>query len=141
MTQKTWAGFEEIDHTADLELKIWGEDIALLFEQAALGMKDLLQVEAVSPQEGSIVKNFSVEGIDMEGLLVSYLSELLFYLETENLVVQEVNLNFEGKRSLDARISCQRVSSYLREIKAVTYHNLEIRKTEQGWTANLVFDI
>jgi len=141
MDEKKYAGYQEIDHTADLEIRVWGDDLETLFEQAALGMKDLIGYDEVdhevSPEERVLV----VEAIDREGLLVSLLSELLFLLENQHLGLMEIEVELEGDQRCRAGVECLPVVSYIREIKAVTYHNLAITRTAQGWTANLVFDI
>lgn len=128
-----------MEHTADLELEIWGETVAALFQQAARGMKHLLQVR-VNPSTRT-TRQFEVKAIDYEGLLVDFLSELLFLLERDGLIFQDLELELLNNSQLSVKFHGLPVEAFHREIKAVTYHNLEVKQTEQGWTANVVFDI
>lgn len=134
------AGFREVDHTADLEIEIWGESLEALFKQAALGMNKLLEIRWKPDQEALPVRQFAVEAIDEEGLLVSFLSELLYLLEEERLAGKVFAITV-AEDQLQAEISCGRVESYTRDIKAVTYHRLNIRRRDGRLEANLVFDI
>jgi SHS2 domain-containing protein len=134
------AGFREVDHTADLEIEVWGESLEALSRQAALGMNELLLIRWKEDQETLPVRQVTVEAIDEEGLLVSFLSELLYLLEEERLAGKRFAIAAEGGQ-LQAEVTCGRVKSYTRDIKAVTYHRLNIRRREGRLEANLVFDI
>jgi len=133
------AGFKEVEHTADLELEVWGETVSALFHQAARGMRHLLDVQVDSSARAT--RQFNVKAIDYEGLLVDFLSELLYLLERDGLVFQNLALDLTQGTQLEVEFQGVHVESYSREIKAVTYHNLEVKQTEEGWTANVVFDI
>lgn len=134
------AGFREVDHTADLEIEIWGESLDSLFKQAALGMNKLLEIRWKNDQETLPVRQIAVQAIDEEGLLVSFLSELLYLLEEERLAGKAFAIAV-AEDQLQAEVSCGRVESYTRDIKAVTYHRLNIRRRKGRLEANLVFDI
>jgi SHS2 domain-containing protein len=140
---KKEAGFREIEHTADVELEVWGEDIFSLFVEAARGMYYLSQIERKGDGDTQGIQSwsFSVKGTDLESLLVAFLSELLFYLETEGLAFDVFNLQFLEDYHLQAQLEGSVVESRNREIKAITFHNLNIEETESGWQVRIVFDI
>jgi SHS2 domain-containing protein len=131
-------GFKEKNHTADWALLVWGKDIASLFTEAARGMYALMSpcMEA-SPRQ---IRMFSVQGTDDESRLVAFLNELIFYLEQEKLVFDA----FDLEPSLDGfEVSMQGsgFTSIEKMIKAVTFHNLEIIETLQGYQVEIVFDV
>jgi SHS2 domain-containing protein len=76
---------------------------------------------------------------------VRWLSELLFRLSAENLVFQHYRLQLPDPRRLVAQIEGGVVnferSEVFEEIKAVTYHQLSVRETPEGWAATVIFDV
>lgn len=131
-------GFEEIAHTADWSARVWAEDLPSLFMEAARAMNAL---SGAVPSEGPRVKRtFEAKAPDAEGLLVAFLSELVYYQEQENLVFDHFELEIE-KQSLKVEMQGAQIASVDKAIKAVTYHNLKIEKTEQSFETTIVFDV
>jgi len=132
------AGFFEIEHTADWALTVFAPDLPGLVEQAARGMSTLSGV--VLQPAPRVVHVLSVEGHDPEHLLVKFLSELLFIGEEEGIGFDEFQLTLHDL-SLKACLSGAPIASQQKEIKAVTYHNLQICPTARGLEATIVFDV
>ncbi len=132
------AGFREIEHTADWQLEVWAPELAGLLEQAARGMYSLAGVRLKS--EPLILRSFEVSARDAEILLVRFLSELLYIQEQEGLGFDRFELELRDY-NLAARLSGAPLASVGKEIKAVTYHNLEVRTNPQGLNASIVFDV
>jgi SHS2 domain-containing protein len=132
--------FEEIEHTADRALRIYGSDLQELLLNAAGGLNSLLDAEynaSARPEEKSV----ELEAIDAESLLVEWLSELAYWAETELLVFHKFDLHSVSPTHVKATIHGSRVAQLETHIKAVTYHNLEIIQTDKGLTATVVFDV
>jgi SHS2 domain-containing protein len=140
MSKIKTAGFEEVPHTADVELHVWGEDLPTLFRQAAQGMFQLLGIEEDS-QEESIHRDLSLEAMDNEGLLILFLEELLYHIAEENIAYSIDQLSISPDNKLNASLSGREIAGYRRDIKAVTYHYLDIRRYQGGLEVNIVFDI
>ena len=132
------SGYREIEHTADWELEIWAPDLVTLLEQAARGMCALAGVRSHPGPRQS--RRLEFQSADAETLLVTFLSELLYYGEQENLGFDQFNLS-ETNFKLQAELVWAPIASLDKEIKAVTYHNLAIRQTRNGLKANVVFDV
>lgn len=132
------AGFIEREHTADWELEVYAPDLPGLLEQAARGMYKLMGTQL---QKGKRVKrDFELTILDEESLIVDYLSELLYITEQENLAFDKFSLQvLEDK--LSAELYGSPIRSMDKEIKAVTYHKLNIHRSEDGLRANIVFDV
>lgn len=142
------AGFREHAHTADWELQVWAPHLNGLLEQAARGMFSLsgMRLEDGPLQE----RTLSLDAIDAESLLVRFLGELLWLAEQEGLGFQTFELTIHGKDSppnprhalhLEARLHGSLIAGLDKEIKAVTYHNLAVRQTRNGFEAHIVFDV
>lgn len=131
-------GFKEIEHTADWELKVWAEDISTLFEQAAQGMYSLAGARLkLKPR---ISRTIELQNIDKESLLVDFLSELLYFIEVEEIGFDTFELQFDGN-ALSATLYGGPVDTISKDIKAVTYHNLEILEEADGLEVSIVFDV
>ena len=132
--------FEEIEHTADKALLIFGSSLQELLINAARGMTSLMMPD-VSKVSTEVEKFIDLETIDAESLLVEWLSELAFWAETEMLVFTQFDIQKLTDTHLQASIHGGKVSKLEKHIKAVTYHNLKILKTSQGLEATIVFDV
>jgi len=133
-----FAGYREVEHTADWELEVWAPDLTGLLEQAARGMYALCGVRLqAGPRQ---MRSFTLQAIDAESLLVSFLSELLYIAEQEGLGFDNYQLLVEGN-SLYAELGGAPLASLNKEIKAVTYHNLEIRQSPGRLDIRIVFDV
>ena len=133
-------GFEEVEHTADEALRISGTNLAELFLSAAAGLTHLM-VTDVSEISTDIEKSIELDAIDAESLLVEWLSELAYWAESEMLVFRRFRIQKATATHLQATIFGGKTSRLEKHIKAVTYHNLKIRKTSGGLEATIVFDV
>jgi SHS2 domain-containing protein len=138
---KEQAGFEEVSHTADLEIRVQAKDLESLFRQAASGMFYLCGVEEVEKGISSVKQSISLEAMDYEGLLILFLEELLYRLTEDYMYYEIGKINIDSEFSLKAKLKGTQIKSYQRDIKAVTYHNLNIQRTDEGYAVNIVFDI
>jgi len=143
-------GFEEISHTADWSVHVWAEDVPSLFAEAARAMNAL--AGTVTDQGPRVKRMFESEGTDVESLLVAFLSELVYYQEQDHglafdifaLKIEEPALTGEAVskgQMLKVEMEGAQIVSTDKAIKAVTYHNLKIEKTNRGFEATIVFDV
>ena len=133
-------GFEEIEHTADRALRVYGRNREQLFAAAAAGM-NFLMVGSRMDVDPKISKTFEIDSIDAESLLVDWLSELAFWAETESLVFSRFQWHELTEIRLQATVCGDRVSKLEKHVKAVTYHNLRIVQTDEGLETAVVFDV
>ena len=133
-------GFEEVEHTADKALRIVGINLKELMISAAQGMTQLM-VGDLSKISNKIKKSIEMQAVDAESLLVEWLSELAYWAETEMLVFKKFEVTDITATRLEATVWGATVSELEKHIKAVTYHNLEIRQTPKGLEATVVFDV
>jgi SHS2 domain-containing protein len=131
-------GYREIEHTADWELEVWGPDLSALLGQAAHGMYHLMGIECdAEPRQH---RRLEIAADDREQLLVEFLKELLYLAESERLAFDRLALEVAGHR-LKARLEGARIQAQTKEIKAVTYHRLEVHDTDRGLETRIVFDV
>ena len=131
-------GYREISHTADWELEVWSPDLASLLEQAARGMYHLTDIKlAHHPQ---LIRKFEIVFREPETLLIDFLTELIYLIESERIAFNDFNLQIQDDQ-LIALLNGSIIESFAKDIKAATYHNLEIRESGDGLVANIVFDV
>jgi len=140
--------FEEIEHTADLAIQVWGSDIADLFANAAHGMSCMLAetvgeaLEQEALEEALTVrKTIELSAHDVEALLVDWLSELLFLGEQEDVVFTKIDELHVSANRLRASVRGGPARERRSAIKAVTFADLEIRETARGLETAIVFDV
>lgn len=122
--------FTIIDHTADIGVIAYGEDLKEAFANIASGMFSLIaDMEKIKPE---IEEKISLTSFDLESLLIKFLNELLYIFETKKLVFKEIFINSLTENSLSAvcRGNVAQESIVLREIKSATYHLLKIEKNK-----------
>jgi len=131
-------GHEELEHTADWALRVWAPDLPGLFAEAARGMYHLMGVAAGA--QAFEPRTIEAAGMDAETLLVDFLTELLLLGEEEGLMVEMEGVEIEGFR-LNLEAWPHHIRSQQKEIKAVTFHNLEVRRAAGGFETTIVFDV
>jgi SHS2 domain-containing protein len=131
-------GYEELEHTADRSLRIWGASMEELLEAATRGMLALSGVVASGKE--AMQRPVEMRAEDSEGLLVSWLEEILFRLETLQVIPIEFELD-AGEGWVVGTVTDVHATPPQKPIKAVTYHNLDIVRGAHGLEARLVFDV
>ncbi len=119
-------------------MRVWAEDLPALFAEAAQGMNTLSGLE-IEPGP-SVMRTFQKEAVDAEGLLVAFLSELVYLQDHEQLGFDHFQIELDGNR-LEAKMDGARLVGLSKPIKAVTFHNLQIQRTPDGYEVQIVFDV
>ncbi len=134
-----------IDHTADLALEIQAVDLAAFFRQALRGMAELILPAASDPPPPgfSQILELELDAPDAEVLLVDMLNRVNLESSLANTVFRELEIDEVSARKMRGRargyVTDQRFDI---DIKAVTYHGLEIKKLENGrFSGQILFDI
>ncbi len=134
--------FEYLSHTADAKFRAFGKDIDEVFVNSALAMFNILGDTTVVKTTKKI--EIELKGENYESLMYSFLEELLFLLETENLFLSNITHLKIGKDfSLNCVVEGDDLQKYdlKGDIKAVTYSDMEIKTTNKGYEFVVVVDI
>jgi len=132
--------WEEIEHTADVGLRVRGATLAELFANAARGMLDLAVGDEMTVQGQECVA-IQLQAPDIETLLVDWLTELLYLMEDGSFIPSGVEVVEVEANALRAEVTGGAGADLHKHIKAVTYHDLSIEKTAGGYQATVVFDV
>jgi SHS2 domain-containing protein len=136
--------YDVVDVTADVAIRARGSSLGQLFANSAWGMFDLICDSAtVEPRRTWEVE---VMAEDLEGLMVDLLTDMLVLFETDGMLLTSVEVDVAPVDADWRAVAKVRGEPYngerhqlLHDIKAVTYHTLEVRPDE-GW-ARVLFDI
>lgn len=135
-------GYRIGNHPADLELWIRGRSREEIFINAAWGMLDYT-APVVTPGEPTS-RQIHLTASDPEELLVIWLNELLFLLETAEICFREITITNLTDREICASLGGVKLHPEDErgpEIKAATYHQLSIRETNDGWEGHVILDL
>jgi SHS2 domain-containing protein len=130
--------WEEIPHTADLAVRVWGETLQELYSAAGMGLADLLG--EVDSDANATIRTIGLEALDAEALLVDWLNELLYLHETTQVVYTSFDFESLSPTSLCATVVGYPLAKRRAYIKAATYHNLAIERRSRGFEVVVVFD-
>ena len=137
------SNYSLLDHTADLGIRTWGVDLKKLFENAGMALMDLL-IHGVSPKR-ALSKKMSLTGDDLADLMVRWLGEILYLLDCEMRVVTSIRIVDIRPSFLEAVLKAvpfdPAFHEILNEIKAVTYHQIEVAQKANRWEARIIFDL
>lgn len=136
--------FEFIPHTADVAVVVQGESLQRVFENAALALFDVITDTDLVRDVVSLY--VEVRSTDLESLFVDWLNELLFLSESEEKLFCRFEVLDLAETHIYAVVwgeSVHRPRHRIKAgVKAVTYHDLEIKRGDDGsWMARVVFDV
>jgi SHS2 domain-containing protein len=135
--------FEILDHTADIGLVIYGENLKALFENAGEAFFRL--ITDLRKVRRRVERRINIGRESLDRLMVDWLSELLYLHDVENLLFQGFKVESVGKDGLKAIVKGEPfregVHVIKTEVKAVTYHRIEVRQENGRWRAQVILDL
>lgn len=149
-------GFEPVDHTADAAIRGWGRDLSELFSAMARGLFDVVTcADSVQVVRG---REIALHAETIDELLHDWLEALNTLHQVHGELYRDFDVRVDeapppgepgaasaGGLSLEARIGGESIDptrhELRMEVKAVTWHGLSVRRTEQGYEAYVLLDI
>lgn len=132
-----------LDHTADLGIEISGDDPEDLFKRAGKAFLHLIFGDICI--QGTDIMEISLSGDDLPDLMVRWLTEILYILEGEHLVTTDIHIDLLSPTTIKARLGVTPFDplkhEIQREIKAITYHQIEVTQKDLAWKARVIFDL
>ena len=147
-----------IEHTADLAIEVEADTLPDLFDGAAMGMIALIELEdpdgpvddsaGVGLSDGdakrapeAVTRKLELSAPDLPSLMVHWLREVLYLFQVEHLAYRGAEFQQLTTNSLRAAVHAEPAVEAFREIKGVTYHDLEVSRRDDAWHTRLVFDV
>lgn len=133
--------FEILEHPTDLKIKIRARTLKELFKNAALALFCSVDSRKNLPKPAGEWREVKVKSADQTSLLVDWLNELISIHEIENENYFDIEILALTKNSVYAKIRGIPSIADRFDVKAATYHGLEIKKVKGGYEAEVLFDI
>lgn len=143
--------FEQLPHTADIKIRVFGNTVEELFKNALIGMFQVVRPIAPGCVRSNdyivcktlpIQRPITISSIDTAALLVDFLSEALYLSDIYNEAYLDAKIDELDEKKIRATIYGVQITGFeVVELKAVTYHELRIEQVDGLWQADIVFDI
>ena len=135
--------FTFLDHTADMGIRVTGKNLKDLLENAARSMIQIMIKGGPGGKTATV--QLSVSGEDYADLMVRWLGEILYLFEGDSKIVINTEISSIRKFHLNATLQVAPFNpeqhEILTEIKAVTYHQIEVARKKGLWHAKVIFDL
>ncbi len=134
------SGYRRLKHTSDIKILVKGETLENLFSNALRAMaKILVQGRLAGRQCQAYIK---VNSSEETSLLIDFLSEVLFLSAKRGAVFDKVEFRYLDSCQLRAVVLGYKVDGFDKDIKAVTYHEAQIKRNKKGKLETVVvFDL
>ncbi|MHA1967991.1 MAG: archease [Candidatus Hodarchaeales archaeon] len=135
--------YEYFEHQADIGIRGKGNTLAEAFEQAALAMFEIMvETKGINPSESQPVE---VTANDLDELLITWLSELLFLKDVEGKVFSRFNIESLNANMLSAKVYGEVIDvskhKLKLEVKAATWTQLVIKTENNQYIAQCLVDV
>ena len=134
-----YKSYEILEHTADLKIRTYGKNPAELFSNMLKGMFESTHPEIIKGK--LVIRKIQIKSSNLESLLVDFLSEALYLSDVRKETYLEVEFEILTEGELIGTLRGQKIKNLQTEIKAVTWHDLEVKKEKNQWQATVLFDI
>ncbi len=135
--------FKILPHTADLRLKVFGKNLEELFQNAVLGLSEVIcdgAEKLIKRARG--FKKIAVKVPDSETLLASFLNDVLTASHTDKKIYPKAKILKISPHFIEAQIFGIPVSKFQKDVKAVSYHDIKITRNKKDvLEVILVFDV
>lgn len=136
-------GFELVDHTADVGLRLWAPTPEGVFEEAGKAVFSLICDPLTVEQTEAV--DVRVEADDRELLLAAWINELIYAFEATRALFVDFELTELDDTHLVARVSGERLDparhAVCGGVKAATLHELALREGAEGWEGFVILDV
>lgn len=137
--------YEYFETTADIGVTACGESLENAFINSALGTMNLItSINQIKPK---ITKKVEIKSEDIYGLLYDWITELLILLDSDFFIASEYDIIITKNNeyiltgNITGDIYNTDLYNYKTEVKAITYHNMDIKKIGDKYKLNFILDL
>jgi SHS2 domain-containing protein len=131
------------EHTSEVQIRLQAPDLGALFAEAGRALMELMSGGAVpAPSDApDAPETLTLHSSDRDALLVDWLNELIYRVETEKKIYGEIAVQTVDGRALSATIRGAPAEGLRTLVKAASFHGLKIVEDEGGHAATVVLDV
>jgi SHS2 domain-containing protein len=136
--------YEDLDHTADVGVIVYGEDAEAVLARLVLAFSDLLT--GGGPLAEETQRELRVPPGDRAAMAVDVVRELLYVFDRERVIPASCEVvRFDEASGTELEVGMGRYDEVAHaegtELKAVTFHEAKVERADSGWRGQLVFDV
>jgi SHS2 domain-containing protein len=132
--------FEILEHRADLKIRAFGKTKEEIFLNMLLATADFQKANIENKRK--IKRKIKIKSVDLPALLIDFLNEIIYLNQVNREVYFDIKFKKLEAKKLEGELSGQKADKFDEDIKAATFHNLDIhRAPTEDWEATVVFDI
>ena len=131
-------GFEILDHKADLKIHAYGKNLEKLLNNILEAI-----LEGTNPvlSEKEIKTKVKIFSKNLESLIIDFLSELIYQMDINDSVYTKIKTKKLTEKEIEGELFGKKVRRFTTEIKGVTWHDFEIKKEGDSFSATILFDV
>lgn len=135
--------YEIFDHTADIGLRVKGNDLKELFKNAGLALFQISSHKQFTKNKIHTVITIKQKADNIEELFINWLNELLSLSAARGLIFYNIKIKQFAENNLEALCTASDIGNYKvhTEIKAATYYGLKLGRAPSGWIAEVILDV
>ena len=135
--------YELLEHTADIRIRVKGEDLAGLFSNTALAIFDIIAERKDKIPAAPKKIKIAQKADNLDELFINWLNELLSLSAAKEVIFSDFKIDKLDKNSIEAIATAEDVNNYKvnAEVKAATYHQLKLAQSPSGWEAEVILDV
>jgi len=135
--------YKQVFHTADLGIQLTSDTLPGIYINSARALTDLIAgIKNIRPLSESEI---TVEGIDSDDLLIRWLNELIYIYDTERKIFSDFKITDLTDTKLHCKVKGEIYNPnehiIKNDIKAATYYNASIERTEARFKVTIIFDV
>ena len=134
--------YEQFEHTADVGIRAWGDDIEEAFSEAGRGLYSIMtNLEKV---DSSLEEEVEINEDNLETLLVKFLSELIYLFEVKSYLFCDFDVNIKENEEIELKVIAKGEEMDLDKhemdtaVKGVSYHDI---KVDPSGEIKVLFDV
>jgi SHS2 domain-containing protein len=136
--------FEIISHTADFSFRVFGNTVKELFDNGAFALMELMFQTSSTRTAKLIEKNIKINSLDTATLFIDWLREIHYLAVVEKKITKKIQITKLNDKTINAQVWTTGLNpedKTVKEIKAITYHNIEIIFKKNFIFADIVCDV
>lgn len=135
--------YQYLNHTADVKFRAEGTTIEEMFLSALDALNETVRGDIKILEQ--IEKTIEIKGNDIVNLLMKFLEEALFLLDSEDYLVSKVKEIVVDKENftIKAVLIGDKGENYVytNDVKAVTYNGMFVKQEAEKWVCEVVLDV
>jgi len=129
-------------HIADIRMNVAADTVEEIFKGAIAGMSELMKKKFCNQKHSREIKNeMIIHSADITSLLIDFLNEVLSLSHINKAIYCTADIIKLTGTDLSATLKGYYANNWDEDIKAVTYHEAELRKINNKWNTQIIFDI